>query len=189
MQTIAALERQFGRVPSVREIATELGVKPSKVRSFISKNLLSDKIDGTSVFHASLREELLSDAAAQFRHFPDSSEALPADNVLVTGQHEQAVNLVAVKLHNGITAEDYEEKLATATQLLSEGNRLKISIELAEGDLENIGLIFDLINKFANDLGELAVWKVEPLVRDNVAYLWVSKATHSNTVSAPIAEL
>ena len=60
MQTIADLERQYGRVPTIREIASELGVKPTQVRSFINKNLVSDKIDGTSVFHASLREELLT---------------------------------------------------------------------------------------------------------------------------------
>ncbi len=196
MQTIAALERQYGRVPTIREIANQLGVKPMQVRSFINKNLVSDKIDGTSVFHASLREELLTalESSSITRLRPriesclgqqpivtaDDEDAIASkaqsSNVQIQEEDEQIfepTHLAQIKLLEGID-DDYNTKLAKAAELLLAGTKIQIVVELEEGDLEQASSAISLINKFANELGEIAVWNIEPKLKGNAAYLWVS---------------
>lgn len=196
MQTIAALERQYGRVPTIREIASELGVKPMQVRSFINKNLVSDKIDGTSVFHASLREELLTslESSSITRLIPRMENCLDQQQ-LDTDENEDAIasdaqssiekmqeddeqsfeptHLAEIKLLEGID-DDYHTKLANAAELLLAGSKIQVVVELEDGNLEQAHSAIALINKFANELGEIAVWNIEPKLKGNVAYLWIS---------------
>lgn len=196
MQTIAALERQYGRVPTIREIASELGVKPMQVRSFINKNLVSDKIDGTSVFHASLREELLTslESSSITRLVPRMENCLNQQQ-LDTDENEDAIasdaqssiekmqeddeqsfkptHLAEIKLLEGID-DDYHTKLANAAELLLAGSKIQVVVKLEDGKLEQAHSAIALINKFANELGEIAVWNIEPKLKGNVAYLWIS---------------
>ncbi len=196
MQTIAALERQYGRVPTIREIASELGVKPMQVRSFINKNLVSDKIDGTSVFHASLREELLTplESSSITRLVPRMENCLGQQQI-DTNDDEDAIaseaksridklqedddqtfaptHLAEIKLLEGID-DDYNTNLANAAELLLAGTKIMIVVELEDGDLEHARSAFALINKFANELGKIAVWNIEPKLKGKAAYLWVS---------------
>jgi hypothetical protein len=194
MQTIAALERQYGRVPTIREIASELGVKPMQVRSFINKNLVSDKIDGTSVFHASLREELLTplESSSITRLMPRMENCLgqqqiDADEDAIPSEAQSSIDkmqeddeqsfepthLAEIKLLEGID-DDYHTKLANAAELLLAGSKIQIVVELEEADFERAQSAFALINKFANELGAIAVWNVEPKLKGDAAYLWIS---------------
>jgi hypothetical protein len=194
MQTIAELERQYGRVPTIREIASELGVKPTQVRSFINKNLVSDKIDGTSVFHASLREELLTplESSSITRLVPRTENCLghqqiDADEGAIASEAQSSIDkmqeddeqtfepthLAEIKLLEGID-DDYHTKLAKAAELLLAGTKIQVVVELEEGDLEHARSAFALINKFANELGAIAVWNIEPKLKGKAAYLWIS---------------
>jgi translation initiation factor IF-3 len=70
--------------------------------------------------------------------------------------------------------DDYNTKLANAAELLLGGSKVLIVVELEEADFERAQSAFALINKFANELGAIAVWNVEPKLKGNAAYLWIS---------------
>ncbi|MFA7338534.1 MAG: hypothetical protein WC028_17235, partial [Candidatus Obscuribacterales bacterium] len=85
----------------------------------------------------------------------------------------EATHLTEIKLLEGID-DDYNTKLANAAELLLGGSKVLIVVELEEADFERAQSAFALINKFANELGAIAVWNVEPKLKGNAAYLWIS---------------
>ena len=99
-------------------------------------------------------------------------------------QSFEPTHLAEIKLIEGID-DDYHTKLANAAELLLAGTKILIVVELDEPDFEQAQSAFTLINKFANELGAIAVWNVEPKLKGNVAHLWISsglsKKYHSQT--------
>ncbi|MDP3509015.1 MAG: hypothetical protein Q8T09_13600 [Candidatus Melainabacteria bacterium] len=157
---------------------------------------MSDKIDGTSVFYASLREELLTplESSSITRLIPRMENCLGQQHI-DTSDDEDAIaseaqssidkmqeddeqpfeptHLAEIKLLEGID-DDYHTKLANAAELLLAGSKIQVVVDLEEADFERAQSAFALINKFANELGAIAVWNVEPKLKGNVAYLWIS---------------
>lgn len=58
LRQIAELERQNGRVPTIRELSRALKMKSSELRDILGRLLAEEKSDGTSAFGASLRDIL-----------------------------------------------------------------------------------------------------------------------------------
>ncbi|MBP6744249.1 translation initiation factor IF-3 [bacterium] len=70
--------------------------------------------------------------------------------------------LKELRLTCGISEHDYQIKLRSAQGFLLEGDQVQLQILLVDSDVEQDALAVALLNRFATDLGELAVWSEDP---------------------------
>lgn len=70
--------------------------------------------------------------------------------------------LKALRLSCEISEHDYQIKLRSAQSFLLEGDQVQLQILLLDSDFEQDALAVALLNRFANDLGDLAVWSDDP---------------------------
>jgi translation initiation factor IF-3 len=66
-QAVAVAERQTGRIPTIDQLAVELGIDANTIRRAIQTFLADGNIEGTSAFNASLLETLI-DEQSHHRH-------------------------------------------------------------------------------------------------------------------------
>jgi translation initiation factor IF-3 len=64
-QTIALFERETGRVPTIDQLASELGMDTDGVRKVIQKYLSDSKLEGTSAFQNNLLEILMGNVIGE----------------------------------------------------------------------------------------------------------------------------
>ena len=70
--------------------------------------------------------------------------------------------LKELRLSCEISEHDYQIKLLSARGFLQEGNEIQLQIVLRDSGAEQDALAVSVLNRFANDLGELAVWRNDP---------------------------
>ena len=70
--------------------------------------------------------------------------------------------LKVLRLSCEISEHDYQIKLRNAQGFLQEGNKIQLQAVLLDSDAEQDALAVSLLNRFANDLGELAIWSDDP---------------------------
>lgn len=83
MKHIAELERQNGRVPTIRELARVMGLRTSALRDIVGKLMAEEKSDGTSAFGASLRGVLLGVQGKQKSLHPDGGRVRDREVFLI----------------------------------------------------------------------------------------------------------
>ncbi len=70
--------------------------------------------------------------------------------------------LKELRLTSGINEHDYQIKLRSAQAFLLEGDQVQLQILLLDSDTKHDALAVALLNRFAADLGDLAVWSEDP---------------------------
>jgi len=182
MAHIAAFERHNGRVPNLRELAKSLGLKGSELRALIGKSSLDEKSEGTSAFNASLREILLEGRVYA------NGKAVAAPPVAQYGMYKYdqerrareakkaRARTVAkeLKLHCSISSNDYKVKLASVKKFLKNGDDVKLVVVFREHEVEHSKLGINLLDRFAADLDELAVWSDDAVLAENTATMFFS---------------
>jgi len=230
MKLVASLERQGGRVPTIKELAAALGISRAELRSLVTKLMDEEKSDGTSAFGKSLRGILLGypDNLSKFPGTPSMHKrgqiALFDENNEFLGDfsqlealaiaHERGLNLFiadstcvpllgmlldsgryknamekkarvarqrsssssvkVLQLRYAINDHDYQIKLDSAKKFLAKGHRVKLWVVLAEREIEHAELAISLLNRFAEDLNELAIWYEDPKLHGKSAVLELS---------------
>ncbi len=67
-----------------------------------------------------------------------------------------------------ISANDFQTKLITAKKVLEKGDELRLAISLKKNELDKADIAVALLNQFATDLGEIAVWTEEPKLEGKI---------------------
>lgn len=232
MKQIAVLERESGRVPTIRELARVIGLRSSALRELVGELMAEEKSDGTSAFGASLREVLLGHPGPQrslhldggrvrdgevslidedgtqlgvfltkdalqiarekgldlFLLQPDANP--PVARLMDYGRHRfqlerqareikrkhSVSNLKELRVHYAIDDYDYQVKLRSARTFLKNGDRIKLTVALRGREIQHADLALALLNRFCEDLGEMAAWNEEPKLEGKIAVMELSPA-------------
>ena len=70
--------------------------------------------------------------------------------------------LKELRLSFEISEHDYQIKLRSAQGFLQQGDKVQLQIILLDSDAQKDALAVSLLNRFANDLGELAIRSDDP---------------------------
>lgn len=82
-----------------------------------------------------------------------------------------------IRLTCEIADGDYNIKLRKAHALLERGNQIKLLIPLNERNAQLDARALALMNKFASDLGDTAVWSKEPQLKGKLASMLLSPSS------------
>ncbi len=174
-------------------------MQSSDLRAFIGRISLDQKTEGTSAFGASLREILVGKRAdeggfeadlvrAKYRQV---SDALPPVAILVDYgarkyQLEKRARDVAkkyappllkiIRMRYSIDANDYKIKLVSVKKLLEKGYEISLIVALVGREIQHFDAARALLQRFADDLGELAVWREDPKIEGKTATMFLTPA-------------
>jgi len=99
-----------------------------------------------------------------------ATEKKARDSKQVSGNSSVKV----LRLRYEINDHDYQIKLDSAKKFLAKGQKVKLSVVLAEREIEHAELAISLLNRFAADLNEVAIWYEDPKLDGKTAVLELS---------------
>jgi len=90
-------------------------------------------------------------------------------------RNQKAVELKEIRVTPNIGAHDFEFKSRNARNFLESGNKVKITLRFRGRELNNIGLGEDILNKFINDLADIASPEKKPLLEGKNLFIILAK--------------
>jgi len=90
------LERQTGRVPTIDQLASKLGIDAGIIRNVIQKFLGNQKAEGTSAFRASLLE-IMMDEQMHGHHVLVIDEQMHGNHVLAIDEDGDQLGILSTK--------------------------------------------------------------------------------------------
>ncbi len=82
--------------------------------------------------------------------------------------------LKEIRMRYEIDDHDYQVKLRSARTFLKNGDRIKLTVALRGREIQHADLALALLNRFGEELGELATWNDEPKLDGKTAVMVLS---------------
>ncbi len=80
-------------------------------------------------------------------------------------------DLKELRMHYEIDDHDYQIKLRSAQTFFRSGDRIRLTVALRGRKIQHADLALAWLNRFGNDLGELATWNEEPKLNGKTAVM------------------
>ena len=90
-------------------------------------------------------------------------------------KNQKAVELKEIRVTPNIGNHDFEFKSRNARGFLESGNKVKITLRFRGRELNNIKLGEDILNKFIEDLSDIAIPEKKPLLEGKNLFIILSK--------------
>ena len=92
-------------------------------------------------------------------------------------KNQKAVELKEIRVTPNIGAHDFEFKSRNARSFLESGNKVKITLRFRGRELNNVKLGEDILNKFIEDLADIASPEKKPLLEGKNLFIILAKKT------------
>jgi translation initiation factor IF-3 len=93
---------------------------------------------------------------------------------------QHTVEIKEIKMRYKIDVHDYNVRLKSATKFLQAGNKVKVVIMLKGRETQHMSMAFDLLNRFKEDLKDLAIIDKKPSAEGrNVTMILASDAPNN----------
>jgi translation initiation factor IF-3 len=90
-------------------------------------------------------------------------------------KRKQSVSeLKEIRMRYEIDDHDYQVKLRSARAFLKNGDRIKLTVALRGREIQHADLALALLNRFGEELGDLATWNDEPKLDGKTAVMVLS---------------
>ena len=90
-------------------------------------------------------------------------------------KNQKAVELKEIRVTPNIGSHDFEFKSRNARSFLESGNKVKITLRFRGRELNNIKLGEDILNKFIEDLADIASPEKKPLLEGKNLFIILAK--------------
>ena len=90
-------------------------------------------------------------------------------------KNQKAVELKEIRVTPNIGSHDFEFKSRNARNFLESGNKVKITLRFRGRELNNIKLGEDILNKFIEDLADIASPEKKPLLEGKNLFIILAK--------------
>jgi translation initiation factor IF-3 len=88
------------------------------------------------------------------------------------------VDVKEIKMRYSIERHDYDVKLRSAQKFLSMGDKIKVLTILRGREVQHANLAIELLNRFHNELKDLAIMDREPKLEGKAVIMILSPASH-----------
>lgn len=96
-------------------------------------------------------------------------------------KNQRVVEIKEVRMSPSIDVNDFNVKLRNAQKFLSEGNRCKVTVRFRGREMAHTSIGQDLLLKFADDCGEVAVMDKSPKLEGRHMSIFLSPKTAKDT--------